>query len=193
MDEARREHFPFHSYWPLPSISAPEPAAGQQYVSNDLESQLDSPFSLLRNSVPTAPRPADTYENSTRNDRRLSSSVDPPRRSFSPSTDASDGTDIQDEKKERPLSQATGNQVNPSSLQSVKPGEDDKEAYRIAGNPPGTPSGHSAASKSSEIPPAKKRICGVPALWFFITAGVLSCIIVGLALGLGVGLGLHHS
>lgn len=192
MDEARRYHFPFHAYYPSEPVSAREADPVPQYDSGDIENQQYAPSAVPRK--PLSPQAADgdlQQRNSTHYDRPASS-VDP-RRSLSPSTAASDGTNTYTEKKERQLSQATGERFAPSGLQSVWPEEADKEVYGAAGFPSGTPSGNSAASKPVESPPGKRRICGVPVKWFFIIAGLAACIIIGLAVGLGVGLGTHHS
>jgi hypothetical protein len=167
MDEARRYHFPFHSYWPSQSISAQEEATSHQPPSS-----------------PDIPRYS-LSQNSTQNEGRLSSSVDPNRYFSSP--DASDDSNRYAELKEHPLPHPTGNQVGASALQSIWPGEADKEVYRPAG---GTPS---ATGHPLETPHAKRRICGVPIRWLFIIAGLVTCMIIGLAVGLGVGLGTHHS
>jgi hypothetical protein len=170
MDEARRYHFPFHSYWPSQSISAQE----GEVAPYPPPSSPDIP----RNSL---------SQNSTQNEGRLSSSVDPNRYFSSP--DASDDSNRYGELKEHSLSHPTGNQVGAPALQSIWPGEADKEVYRPAGYPPGTPS----AGHPPETPHAKRRICGVPIRWLFIIAGLATCMIIGLAVGLGVGLGTHHS
>jgi hypothetical protein len=174
MDEARRYHFPFQSYWPSQSISAQE----AQVAPHPPLSSPDIP----RNSL---------SQNSTQHEGRLSSSADPNR--YLPSPDASDDSNRYAELKEHPLSHPTGNQVGASALQSNWPGEADKEVYRPLGYPSGTPSAHSATSHPPEAPHAKRRICGVPIKWFFIIAGLATCIIIGLAVGLGVGLGTRHS
>jgi hypothetical protein len=167
MDEARRYHFPFHSYWPSQSIS------GQ-----GVGAQHPPPLSpdIPRNSL---------SQNSTQNEGQLSSSVDPNRYFSSP--DASDDSNRYAELKEHPLSPPTGNQVGASAFQSIWPGGADKEVYRPA---PGTPSSHSA---TGHPPETKRRIWGVPIKWFFIIAGLAACMIIGLAVGLGVGLGTRHS
>jgi hypothetical protein len=193
MDEARRYHFPFHAYYPsqpIPPQHDTEPVP--QYDPSDIENRQYSPPGVPRKPLSPQPPASDFLErNSTQYDRPPSW-VDP-RRSFSPSAAASDGTNTYAEKKERQLSQATGDQISPSGLQSIWSEEADKEVYRAAGYPSGTPSGHSATSPLSEKPHAKKRICGILAKWFFIVAGLVACIIIGLAVGLGVGLGTHHS
>ena len=170
MDEARRYHFPFHSYWPSQSISAQEEVAQHPPPSSP---------DIPRNSF---------SQNSTQNEGRLSSSVDPNRYFSSP--DASDDSNRYAELKEHPLPHPTGNQVGASAFQSIWPGGADKEVYRPAGYPPGTPSANSA---TDHPPETKRRIYGVPIKWFFIIAGLAACIIIGLAVGLGVGLGTRHS
>ena len=167
MDEARRYHFPFHSYWPSQSIS------GQEGVAQ--HPPLSSP-DIPRNSF---------SQNSTQHEGRLSSSADPNRYFSSP--DASDDSNRYAELKEHPLSHPTGNQIGASALWS---GGADKEVYRPAGYPPGTPS---ASSATGPPPETKRRIWGVPRKWFFIITGLAACMIIGLAVGLGVGLGTRHS
>jgi hypothetical protein len=192
MDEARRYHFPFHAYYPSEPVSPREVDPVPQYDSGDIENRQYSPSVVPRKPLPPQALGGDLQErNSTQHDRSVSS-VDP-RRSFSPSTATSNGTNTYAEKKERQLSQATGDRVASSGLQSVWTEEADKEVYRVAGYPSGTPSGDSAASKPVESPGGKRRIWGVPMKWFFIIAGLAACIIIGLGVGLGVGLGMHHS
>jgi hypothetical protein len=174
MDEARRYHFPFHSYWPSQSVPTP----GAEIASHPPVSPSDIP----RNSL---------SQNSTQNEARLSSSADPNRYFSSP--DASDDSNRYAELKEHPLSRPTGNQVGAPALPPIWPGEADKEVYRPPGYSPGAPSAHSAASHPPGSPHAQRRICGVPIKWFFIIAGLAACIVIGLAVGLGVGLGTRHS
>ena len=116
-----------------------------------------------------------------------------PRISFSPSTVVSDGTNAHADKKDRPPSQAAGDQAAPPGLQAKWPDEVDKESYPAAGFPSGTSSGNPASSPPLESKETKRRICGLPAKWLFIVAGLAACTIIALAVGLGVGLGLHHS
>lgn len=173
MDEARRYHFPFHSYWPSQSTSAQE-----------ADVALPPPLSsdIPRHSL---------SQNSTQNEGRLSSSADPNRYFSSP--DTSDDSNRYADLKEHPLPHPMGNQIGASALPSIWPGEADKEVYRPPRYASGTPSAHSATSHPTEPPHAKRRICGVPIKWFFIIAALVACIIIGLAVGLGVGLGTHHS
>jgi hypothetical protein len=192
MDEARRYHFPFHAYYPSQPVSAQEADPIPQYDSSDLENQQHSPSGAPRRSLAPESQPADLHEgSSTQYDRPLSSGDQ--RTSFSPSTAASDGTNAYTEKKDRQLSQAAGDRVAPPGLQAVWPEEADKEVYRVAGFPSGTPSGNSASSPPVESVGTKRRVCGLPVKWFFIVTGLAACIIIGLAVGLGVGLGSHHS
>ena len=194
MDEARRYHFPFHAYYPSQPVSAQGPPdTVEHFDSNDVERQHPSTFGTPRKSFsPPPPPPGDLYEANLQDDRRVSYSVDP-RRSFSPSAAASDGTNTYMEKTERQPSQATGDQLGNAGLQSVWPEEAEKEVYRVAGYPSGTPSGQSATSHPPDTSHEKKRICGLPAKWFLVIAILVACIIIGLAVGLGVGLGEHHS
>ena len=174
MDEARRYHFPFHSDWPSQSTSA-----------QDTDVAPPPPLSssdIPRNSL---------SQNSTQNEARLSSSPDPNRYFSSP--DASDDSNRYAELKEHPLPHPAGSQMGASALQSIWPGETDKEVYRPPRYASGTPSAHSGTGHPLEPPHAKRRICGVPKKWFFIIAALVACIIIGLAVGLGVGLGTRHS
>ena len=172
MDEARRYHFPFHSYWPSQSASA-------QNADIAPPPPPLSSSDIPRNSF---------SQNSTQNEGRLSSSADPNRYFSSP--DTSDDSNRYAELKENPLPRPTDSQMGASTLQSIWPGETDKEVYRPPGYPSGTPSANSATSYP---PHAKRRICGVPIKWFLIVTALAACIIIGLAVGLGVGLGTRHS
>jgi hypothetical protein len=174
MDEARRYHFPFHSYWPSQSTSAQE-------------ADIAPPPPLSSSDIPRN----SLSQNSTQNDGRLSSSADPNRYFSSP--DASDDSNRYGEVKEPPLPHPIGNQMGASALQTIWPGETDKEVYRPPRYPSGTPSAHSATSHPLEPPNAKRRICGVPFKWFLIIVALAACTIIGLAVGLGVGLGTRHS
>jgi hypothetical protein len=192
MDEARRYHFPFHAYYPSQPVSALEADPTPQYNSSDVENQQYSPSGPQRRPLAPESHSDDLHErSSTRYDRPFSS-VDP-RTSLSPSTAASDRTNTYTEKKDLQLSQATGGPVAPPGLQAVWPEEADKEGYRVAGFPSGTPSGKSTSIPAAESARTKRRVCGLPVKWLFVVASLVACIIIGLAVGLGVGLGSHHS
>jgi hypothetical protein len=192
MDEARRYHFPFHAYYPSQPLSARGVDPVPQYDSSDVENQQYSPSVVRRKPLSPLFPASDLHERNSMQDDHPISSVNP-RRSFSPSTGASDGTNTYTDKKEQQPSQATGDRTGPTGLQPAWPEESDKEVYRVAGFPSGTPSGNSAANQPAKSPHATRRICGIPVKWFFIITGLAACIIIGLAVGLGVGLGLHHS
>ena len=192
MDEARRYHFPFHAYYPSQPASGQDADALPPFDPNDVERQQPSPSGDPPKSFSPQPQPRDSFDETLQNDRRVSYTVDP-RRSFSPSAAASDGTNAYTDKKERQTSQLTGDRAAATGLQSVWPEEADKEVYRVAGYPSGTSSGQSAASQVPETARTKKRLCGLSLKWFFILAVLVACIIIGLAVGLGVGLGSHHS
>src|SRR2546423_8313566 len=160
MDEARRSHFPFHSYCPSQPASAQEALAVQHHESSDVERQ-----SPTQSATPPKPRspplpPNEPYgHDSAQADRPFASSLDP-RRSLSLPPAASDVSNGYAEKKERPLSEATTDRIEPSGLQPAW-SEADKEAYGGAGYPSGSVSGDSSRSPPPETTPwEKKKMCG---------------------------------